>query len=164
VAPLDGFHLSNEALDRLGLRFVKGAPETFDADAFIRSVRRLRTEPAETALWPDFDRTAEETVPDAISIGRDARLVITEGNYLLLTRPPWRELREVLDEVWYLDAPREVLRRRLIERQLLGGRSEAEAVRHVDQSDLRNAELVAETRELADRTFPPEGTAWKRRR
>jgi pantothenate kinase len=156
VAPLDGFHLSNEALDRLGLRSVKGAPETFDADAFTRSVRRLRTEPAATVLWPDFDRTAEETIPDAISIGRDARLVITEGNYLLLTHPPWRELRGVLDEVWYLDAPREVLRRRLIDRQLLGGRSEAEAVRHVDQSDLRNAELVAETRELADRTLPPD--------
>jgi pantothenate kinase len=153
VAPLDGFHLSNEDLDRLGLRSVKGAPETFDSDAFTRSVRRLRIEPAATVLWPDFDRAAEETVPDAISIGREARLVITEGNYLLLPRPPWRELREVLDEVWYLDAPREVLRRRLIERQLLGGRSEAEAVRHVDQSDLRNAELVAQTRELADRTL-----------
>jgi pantothenate kinase len=156
VAPLDGFHLSNEALDRVGLRLVKGAPETFDADAFTRSVGRLRAEPAATVLWPDFDRTAEETVPDAISIGRDARLVITEGNYLLLTHPPWRELRGVLDEVWYLDAPREVLRRRLIDRQLLGGRSEAEAVRHVDQSDLRNAELVAKTREFADRTFAPD--------
>ena len=156
VAPLDGFHLSNEALDRLDLRSVKGAPETFDADAFVRSVRRLRTEPAATVLWPDFDRAAEETVPDAISIGHDARLVITEGNYLLLTHPPWHGLRGVLDEVWYLDAPREVLRRRLIDRQLLGGRSEAEAVRHVDQSDLRNADLVAETRDLADRTFPPD--------
>jgi pantothenate kinase len=134
---------------------VKGAPETFDADGFVRSLRRLRSEPAATVLWPDFDRTAEETVPDAISIGRDARLVITEGNYLLLTRPPWRDVSGVLDEVWYLDAPREVLRRRLIDRQLLGGRSQAEAVRHVDESDLKNADLVAETRDLANRTFRP---------
>ena len=65
-------------------------------------------------------------------------------------------MRLGVDEVWYLDAHREVLRRRLIDRQLLSGRSEAEAVRHVDQSDLRNAELVAETRERADRTLPPD--------
>ena len=155
MAPLDGFHLSNEALDRLGLRSVKGAPETFDADAFIRSVRRLRTEPAATVLWPDFDRTAEETVPDAISIGRDARLVITEGNYLLLDQQGWREVRQLLDAVWYVDAPRDVLRRRLIERQIAGGRPGQDAVRHVDESDLPNAELVARTRRLADRVIRP---------
>jgi pantothenate kinase len=155
VAPLDGFHLSNETLDRLGLRSVKGAPETFDAAAFVRSLRRLRTESAATVLWPAFDRTAEATVPDAISISRDARLVITEGNYLLLEQPPWHEVKGVLDEVWYLDASREELRRRLIQRQLVGGRSEREAIRHVDESDLRNADLVAETRDLANRTFRP---------
>jgi pantothenate kinase len=153
IAPLDGFHLSNETLDCLGLRSVKGAPQTFDAAAFVRSVRRLRTEPAATVLWPDFDRAAEETIPDAISIGSEARLVITEGNYLLLERSPWCELRVLLDEVWYLDVPREDLRRRLIDRQLAGGRSEADALRHVVDSDLRNADLVAETRHLADRAL-----------
>jgi pantothenate kinase len=153
VAPLDGFHLSNETLDRLGLRSVKGAPETFDADAFVRYLRQLRAEPAATVLWPDFDRRTEETVPDAIAIGPRARLVIAEGNYLLSTHPPWREARGMLDEVWYLDAPREVLRRRLIDRQLAGGRSEADALRHVVDSDLRNADLVAETRHLADRAL-----------
>jgi len=106
-------------------------------------------------LWPDFDRKAEETVADAIAIGPEAKLVITEGNYLLLDQPWWREARQVLDEVWYVDAPRDVLRRRLIERQIAGGRSEADAVRHVDGSDLRNAELVARTRQLADRTVRP---------
>ncbi len=134
---------------------MKGAPETFDAGAFVRSVRRLRTEPAANVLWPDFDRRAEKTVPHAISIGPEARLVIAEGNYLLLTHPPWHDLKGVLDEVWYLDAPRQVLRRRLIDRQLAGGRSEAEAVRHVDDSDLKNADLVANTRHLADRAFGP---------
>jgi pantothenate kinase len=153
VAPLDGFHLSNETLDRLGLRSVKGAPQTFDAAAFVALLRRLRGEPAATVLWPDFDRAVEATVPDAIPIGREARLVITEGNYLLLDQPSWREIGQLLDEVWYVDAPRDVLRRRLIGRQLAGGRSEAEAVRHVDGSDLPNAELVARTRQLADRVI-----------
>jgi len=134
---------------------VKGAPQTFDAAAFVGSLRRLREEPASTVLWPDFDRVAEATVPEAIPIGPAARLVITEGNYLLLDQPWWREVRGRLDQVWYVDAPRDVLRRRLIERQIAGGRREDDAVRHVDESDLPNAELVARTRALADRVIRP---------
>ena len=61
-------------------------------------------------------------------------------------------MKSLLDDVWYVDAPRELLRKRLIERQLVGGRSEEDAVRHVDGNDLPNAELVAHTRQLADRT------------
>ena len=134
---------------------MKGAPQTFDAAAFVAALRRVREEPAATVLWPDFDRVAEATVPDAIPIGPEARLVITEGNYLLLDQPGWREVRQLLDEVWYIDAPRDVLRRRLIERQVAGGRPEQESVRHVDESDLPNAELVARTRQLADRVIRP---------
>jgi len=155
VAPLDGFHLSNETLDLRGLRAVKGAPQTFDAAAFVGSLRRLRAEPAATVLWPDFDRTAEATVPDAIPIGPEARMVITDGNYLLLDQPWWREVRQLLDQVWYVDAPREILRQRLIERQIAGGRPEERAVRHVCETDLPNAALVARTRKLADRIIRP---------
>jgi pantothenate kinase len=152
VAPLDGFHLSNETLDSLGLRSVKGAPQTFDAAAFAAALRRLRDEPGATLPWPDFNRAAEQTLPGAILIGPRAKLVITEGNYLLVEQPHWREVRALLDRVWYVDAPVDVLRRRLIARQLSGGRSKKDAVRHVDESDLRNAGLVARTRQLADMT------------
>ena len=143
LAPLDGFHLSNETLDSLGLLSVKGAPQTFDATAFVEHLRRLRDDPAATVLWPDFDRSAERTVPDAIWIGASTRLVVTEGNYLLLEQPRWHDVRELLDQVWYLDVPADTLRMRLIERAMAYGRSEDEAVRHVVDSDLRNAELVA---------------------
>jgi pantothenate kinase len=154
VAPLDGFHLSNETLESLGLRSVKGAPETFDATAFAASLRRVREETEATVLWPDFDRAAEQTVPDVIAIEPEARLVITEGNYLLLELGPWREVPGLLDQVWYVDAPVDILRRRLIARQLAGGRSRADALSHVDGSDLRNAELVAGTRRSADLVLP----------
>ena len=110
----------------------------------------MRSRSGAVFLWPDFDRAAEETVPGAIPVGPEARVVITEGNYLLLTQPPWSDVRALVDQVWYVDAPVEVLRRRLLERQLTGGRSEQEAIRHVDDSDLGNAELVARTRHLAD--------------
>ena len=78
-----------------------------------------------------------------------------DANYLLLDQQGGREARQLLDAVWYVDAPRDVLRRRLIERQVAGGRPEQNAVRHVDESDLPNAELVARSRRLADRVMLP---------
>lgn len=150
VAPLDGFHLSNETLESFGLLSVKGAPQTFDATAFLTALQRLRNETALAVAWPDFDRSAEQTIPDAISIGPAAKLVVVEGNYLLLQQPTWREVRDLLDQVWYLDVPTDLLRRRLIERHMAYGRSEADAARHVDESDLVNAHLVGRTKQLAD--------------
>jgi pantothenate kinase len=151
VAPMDGFHLSNEELDALGLRHVKGAPETFDVDGFVHLLKRVRAEAHATIGWPDFDRAREETVPDAIAISPDTRLVVVEGNYLLLDRRGWRDVRPLLDEAWYVDAARSVLRERLLSRALAGGRTEADAVAHVDGSDLLNAKLVARTKAAADR-------------
>jgi pantothenate kinase len=148
---LDGFHLSNEHLDELGLRKVKGAPETFDVGGFVHLLERVRRDPDSTILWPGFDRAIEQTVPDAIPITSSTRLVVIEGNYLLLDRPGWRQVRPLLDEAWYVDAPRAVLRERLLARASAGGRTELEAVSHVDESDLRNAELVAATKAAADR-------------
>jgi pantothenate kinase len=157
VAPMDGFHLPNSELDARGLRTVKGAPETFDAEGFVRLLRRAREEPEATVRWPEFHRELDEPTPEAIVITPTAKLVITEGNYLLLDRPWWREVRPLLDAVWYIDARREVLRRRLLERQLAAGRSEEDAVRHVDGSDLPNTELVEQSRALADRVVHLDG-------
>ena len=154
VTPMDGFHLSNEQLDALHLRNVKGAPETFDVDGFVRLLRRVRHETGSTILWPAFDRSIEETIPDSIAVTPRARLVVVEGNYLLLDRPGWREVRGLLDEVWYVDAPRDVLRERLLARARGGDRTEADAFRHVTESDLLNAELVAATKAAADRLLP----------
>jgi pantothenate kinase len=154
VAPVDGFHLSNAELGDRGLLGVKGAPETFDVEGFVRAVASVQGEPAAAVFWPGFDRSIEETVPGAIAIRQSARLVVVEGNYLLLDRPGWRDLRGLLDEIWYVDASREVLRARLLARARAGGRTEQEAIRHVEESDLPNAELVAATKLNADRLLP----------
>jgi pantothenate kinase len=148
---MDGFHLSNEELDALGLRRVKGAPETFDVQGFVRLLERVRREPGSTILWPAFDRAIEATVPGGVRISPTTRVVVTEGNYLLLDRPWWRQVQPLLDETWFVDAPRAVLRERLLARASAGGRTEAEAISHVDGSDLRNAELVVVTKTAADR-------------
>jgi pantothenate kinase len=157
VAPMDGFHLPNSVLDAHGLRSVKGAPETFDAEGFVRLLRRAREETETSMHWPEFQRELDEPTPEAIEIAPVAKLVITEGNYLLLDRPWWREVRPLLDAVWYIDVQREVLRSRLLTRQLAAGRSEEDAVRHVDGSDLPNAELVEQSRALADRVVHLDG-------
>jgi pantothenate kinase len=151
IAPMDGFHLPNSVLDAHGLRAVKGAPETFDVEQFVLHLRRAREDAEATVLWPEFHRELDEPTREAIAITPQAKLVITEGNYLLLARPRWREVRPLLDVVWYIEAPRALLRKRLLKRQLAGGRSHEDAVRHVDGSDLPNAELVEQSRGLADR-------------
>jgi pantothenate kinase len=154
VAPMDGFHLSNDELTERGLLGVKGAPETFDVDGFVQGVESLRRELDATVLWPGFDRSIEQTLPGAIAIGPSAKLVVVEGNYLLLDRPGWRDLLRLLDEVWYVYAPPAVLRTRLLARARAGGRTEREALRHVDESDLANAELVEATKARADVLLP----------
>jgi pantothenate kinase len=150
VAPLDGFHLPNATLDERGLRAVKGAPETFDCEGFRRSLARVREE-HQTILWPAFHRERDEPTPDEIGISPETRLVVVEGNYLLLDRPCWQDVRSLLDDVWYVDAPAELLRRRLIDRAIAFGRTPEEATRHVDGSDMPNLQLVARTREHASR-------------
>jgi pantothenate kinase len=148
VLPMDGFHLSQAELVRLGRRDRMGAPDTFDVDAFVATLARLRQPGAVTA--PGFDRTIEEPVPDAIEIGADIRFVIVEGNYLLHDRDGWERVRPLLDRVIFL-APDDALRRaRLIARHVAFGKTPAEAEEWVARSDDANAHLVAATAHRAD--------------
>lgn len=144
VVPMDGFHLPNRRLDAQGLRPFKGAPATFDAEAFVRLLRRLR-DPTVVEAPPRYDRRLHEPVTDedpAHLVGPSVRIVVTEGNYLLLEAPPWAALAALLDECWLLETPIETARRWLVERHVRGGRSPAEAKAHFERTDLPNARLV----------------------
>lgn len=141
VVPMDGFHLPNAELDRRGLRHVKGAPQTFDADAFVRAVSDIRRD-ATDVLLPDFDRVSDEPRPDSILVPRSARNVIVEGNYLLLDSAPWNGLRGVFDAIAHLDIDGDVRVGRLIDRHVRFGRSRTEATAFAQQSDEPNAGLV----------------------
>jgi len=148
--PLDGFHLADVALRRLGLLDRKGAPETFDAWGYAALLSRART--AHETVWaPGFERTLEQPLAAAVAVEADADLGVTEGNYLLLDRPEWRAVREALDEVWFLDCPDEVRRRRLVSRHVAFGKTPAEAEAWVSRVDHANAVLVAQSRDRADR-------------
>jgi pantothenate kinase len=148
--PMDGFHLANAELERLGRRDRKGAADTFDAAGYLALLRRLRTLSDEVVYAPRFHRDIEEPVAGAIPVPRDVSLVVTEGNYLLVDTEPWRQVRDLLDEAWYLE-PREDLRHdRLIRRHMEYGKEPDAARAWALGSDQRNADLVFATRHRAD--------------
>ena len=121
AVPLDGFHLSNEELSRLGLASVKGAPETFDAAGFVHLLRRLRA--AEELVYaPMFYRAIEQAINAAIPVPPDVELVVVEGNYLLLPDEPWSRGRPLFDFTALLDVPAAVRIPRLLDRARAGGR------------------------------------------
>jgi pantothenate kinase len=149
LLPMDGFHLSNERLVELGLRDRKGAPETFDAEGYVAMLRRVRAAFHTVVLVPSFDRLAEGVVPDGITIPAGVPLIVAEGNYLLLDEPPWRQIRELLDEAWYLraDAGRVP---RLIARHIEFGKPPDAAREWVLRSDEANAARIAPSETRAD--------------
>lgn len=150
VVPMDGFHLANEELERLGRRQRKGAPDTFDAGGYAALLRRVRQERQEVVYAPLFNRTLEESIGSAIPVPPGTPLVLTEGNYLLLDDGPWQDVRAALDQVWYLDLPDRVRLERLIARHEAHGRALADAVAWVDTVDQGNARLIEATRARAD--------------
>jgi len=153
LVPMDGFHLSNAELVRLGRRDRKGASDTFDAAGYVALLRRLR-DSAETVVYaPEFRRDIEEPIACAIPVPPDVPLVVTEGNYLLVEQGAWAELGELIDEVWYLDAGEEARLERLIARHVAFGKPPDVARAWALGSDQRNAELVASTQERADRVL-----------
>jgi pantothenate kinase len=150
LVPMDGFHLANRELDRLGRRSRKGAQDTFDAAGYVALLRRLR-DPDEACVYaPSFRRDLEEPIAGAIPVPADVPLVITEGNYLLVDSADWAAVPALLDEVWFLAPPSDVRLARLVRRHQEFGKSAAEAHAWAHGSDERNAELVEATRSRAD--------------
>lgn len=147
---MDGFHLSQAELLRIGRRERMGAIDTFDAAGFVGLVRRLRSRPGEAIGAPAFDRTVEESTPDALRIEPDVGLVVIEGNYLLAAAAPWAELGDLLDEVWYCEREEAARLRDLVARHRRYGKTAREAQRWAHGPDQRNADLVAATRQRAD--------------
>jgi pantothenate kinase len=159
--PMDGFHLADVELDRLGLRDRKGAPETFDAAGYAALLRRLREyghgddgDDGDIVYAPGFERVLEQPVAGAIPVPPTARLVVTEGNYLLLGTGAWARVRAALDEVWFCALDEDERVRRLVARHEEFGKTHDEAVAWVLRSDQPNAELVAATRDRADLVVP----------
>lgn len=151
VLPMDGFHLPQAELARLGRRDRMGAPDTFDVAAFVSALSRVRAGGPVRA--PAFDRTVEEPVPEAVHIPSNIRVVIVEGNYLLHDRDGWQNVRPLLDEVVFLGPDDTARTERLLARHVRFGKTPSEAAEWVARVDEPNAALVATTAVRADRVL-----------
>lgn len=149
VMPMDGFHLDDALLEASGKRASKGAPDTFDVDGLSVMLARVAADDA-TVHIPVFDRTLELSRAAATSILPEHRVVLLEGNYVLLQRPGWREIAARLDLRVMLEVPETTLRERLVRRWLDNGLDQPAAEHRADLNDVPNGRLVREQSSAAD--------------
>ena len=147
--PMDGFHLADRELVRLGRLDRKGAPDTFDVAGYVALLRRLHDDRDEVVYAPAFDRRIEQPIAGSIPVPPSTRLVITEGNYLL-AGGAWAHARPLLSETWYLEMDDDERLRRLVARHEEFGKSTEAASAWAHGVDQRNAELIAAGRCHAD--------------
>jgi len=155
LVPMDGFHLADSELERLGLAERKGAIDTFDVAGYISLLERLRLGGPGTAYAPEFRREIEAPVADAIVIPAETPLLVTEGNYLLADEEPWAQIGELLDECWYVEVADATRIDRLTARHMANGRSPEKARAWVRDVDELNAAVVRATRDRADLVITP---------
>lgn len=149
AVPLDGFHLGDAELARLGLLGRKGAPETFDAWGYAALLDRVRQRPDHVVYAPAFERDLEQPVAGAVAVPPEVDVVVTEGNYLLLDDAPWRAARALMDEVWFVETDARTRTARLRARHEAFGKPAEAAAEWVERVDEPNARLVEASRDRA---------------
>lgn len=148
ILPMDGFHLDNATLSDRGLLHRKGAPQTFDTQGLLRVLHQIRAGGA--VRVPTFDRTADCVVPAGGRIEAETRVVLVEGNYLLLDASGWRDMHPFWDLSVFLDVPMPELESRLIQRWLDHGMPRDAAEHRARQNDIINAQTVHDSSIQAD--------------
>ena len=150
LVPMDGFHMRHAKLEALGTVDFKGAPHTFEGAEFVSFLHKLKH--ADTAVMgPGYSRQIEDVVDNAFSVLPDVRVLIVEGNYLLLTEGPWAGVRPLLDYAVFIHVDRETVKARLLKRHAEAGLFTEERNRaHIERTDLPNYDLVAASQERAD--------------
>lgn len=156
--PMDGFHLADTQLRRLGALERKGAPDTFDAAGYAHLLHRIRTDTTHPIYVPGFERDLEQPIAAALVVEPSARLILTEGNYLLLDEPAWAQARAAMDAVWFVDSDQHTRVERLVARHIEFGKSPEGARAWVADVDERNAARIAATASGADRVVVNDGT------
>lgn len=150
ILPMDGFHLSNAELLRLGRRERKGAPDTFDSAGYVALLKRLRNQaPSEVVYAPNFDRSTDQSVASSLPVFGHNQVIIAEGNYLAYDQHGWGDVLALLSEVWFVDIEPALRVKRLIARHIEFGKTPAFAAQWEQQTDAPNAQLIEATRHRA---------------
>lgn len=153
LVPMDGFHMKHAKIEAMGATDRKGAPHTFEGAAFVGFLHHLK-HATEAVSGPGYSRKIEDIVDDAFTVGPDVRVLVVEGNYLLLTEGPWAGVKALLDYAVFIHVPRELVRKRLMKRHGEEGLFTEERNRaHIERNDLPNYDLVEASRERADVVF-----------
>jgi pantothenate kinase len=150
VIPTDGFHYDDGVLEARGLRSRKGSPATFDVGGLHHMLLRLRACDEPEVAVPVFDRRLEISRAAARIVPAHVRILVIEGNYLLLNQEPWRRLAPWFDVTVMLRESRSLIENRLIDRWLSYGFNKAEAAAKVSGNDLPNMDVVLEGSLKAD--------------
>ncbi len=150
--PMDGFHLPNAHLEAQGHKPRKGAPFTYDAQAYVELLQRYR-DPSAVGGYPVYCRQVHEPVPSDQRITATTRMIVTEGQYLLCPDSPWSALADVLDECWWLEVDPDLTRRWLMKRDTAVGRTPEEALAKYERNDKLNTAFVLAARRPADRVI-----------
>lgn len=140
VVPMDGFHFDNAILEERGLTARKGSPPSFDTAGFSAMLDRLRRE--DDVAIPIFDRKLDLGRMSAFAVTRAHRVLVVEGNYLLLDTEPWISMRAVYHCAIWINAPKRVLKERLVQRWVTHGLTRDAAEQRARDNDLANVDLV----------------------
>ena len=150
LVPMDGFHMKHAKIEAMGATDRKGAPHTFEGADFVNFLHHLKSATGPVS-GPGYSRKIEDTVDDAFTVQSDVRVLIVEGNYLLLTEGPWAGVKPQLDYSVFIDVPRELVRARLLRRHGEEGLFTEERNRaHIERNDLPNYDLVSQSQDRSD--------------
>ncbi len=148
--PMDGFHMRHKKLEAMGTAADKGMPHTFEGGAFADFLATLKAA-KDPVSGPGYSRKIEDVVEDAFSGEDTARMLVVEGNDLLLSTAPWWRIKPLLDSTVFIDVPRDKVKARLLKRHAEEGLFTEERNReHIERVDLANYDLVQRSRPRAD--------------
>lgn len=150
LVPMDGFHMRHAKLEAMGQVDYKGAPHTFEGAEFVTFLHHLKAA-TDPVSGPGYSRKIEDVVEDAFTVGAEVKILIVEGNYLLLTEGPWAGVKPLLDYAVFIDVPRELVKARLLKRHGEEGLFTEERNRaHIERNDLPNYDRVCLSQDRAD--------------
>jgi pantothenate kinase len=148
ILQMDGFHLDDQILKDQNLISKKGAPETFDVMGLISFLSRLQIEPE--VIVPIFDRSLELSRSSATIINKETKVILVEGNYLLLKSKPWDNLQKFFDVSVMISCEEKVLEKRLLDRWKNFNLSKEDIYQKVYQNDLPNGLNVLNNSSASD--------------
>ncbi|GMM50296.1 Yfh7 protein [Starmerella bacillaris] len=147
VVGMDGFHYPMKQLISMigddAYKF-RGAPYTFDAAKVVEMARLLKCSD-EDIPYPTFSHAIKDPVLDGL-VQKDTRLILFEGNYLLLNDEPWDQIRTYADDTWGVMLNPNIVRKRIAQRHLDSGlvTTFEEGLAKADSNDLVNGKYIIE--------------------